>query len=164
MRKMGACRLAAALVATAALLPQGAVAASETTTITVRVEVVSTCTVREATLDFGTYVAGQRSDLTATTVLEVVDCPVGSVRIELDGGGSGNVKKRQMRDGAGNTINYQIFADAGMRTVFGSGRSGRTLKLDARGAGRLDIYARIPGRQVVPEGTYRDMVRVTMSF
>ncbi len=158
-------RLAAAL--TLVLAASGAAtarAASETATLTASVEVVSTCTVSDAELDFGTYVAGQQADLEASAVIEVAECPVASVRIELDGGGSGNVRKRQLRDGQGNTLAYQLYADAGMRTVFGEGRNGRTLQLDAQGAGRVHVYGRIPGGQVVPEGSYSDTVRITMSF
>lgn len=156
--------LAAASLLMAAAFPQQLEAASETGTLSARVEVVSTCTVRDAEIDFGTYVSGQQGDVDATAVIEVADCPVGSVRLELDGGGSGNVRKRQMRSGSGETIDYQIYADSGMRTVFGEGRSGRTLQLDAQGSGRVTVYARIPGGQVVPEGVYTDTVRVTMSF
>ncbi len=46
----------------------------------------------------------------------------------------------------------------------GEGRNGRTLQLDAQGAGRVHVYGRIPGGQVVPEGSYSDTVRITMSF
>lgn len=165
MERMRLRRLAAAasLFAVAAI-PQPLPAASETGTLTARVEVVSTCTVRDAEIDFGTYVSGQQDDVDATAVIEVAECPVGSVRLELDGGGSGNVRKRQMRDGSGHTVDYQIYADSARRTVFGDGRSGRTLQLDAQGSGRVTVYARIPGGQVVPEGVYTDTVRVTMSF
>ncbi len=139
-------------------------AAAETATVSVRVEVVSTCTISDAELDFGTYVAGQSSPLDATATLTVTDCPVRAVRVELDGGGSGNVKNRRMSDGDGNTLAYQIYADAGMRQIVGTGRNGRSLSLGPNNGASLTLYARIPGGQVVPEGVYTDTVRVTMSF
>ncbi len=149
----------------AALAGAGPVrAATESATVSVRVEVVSTCTISDAELDFGTYVAGQSNPLDATATLRVTDCPVGSVRVELDGGGSGNVKNRRLSDGRGNALAYQIYTDPGMRQIAGTGRNGRSLSLGSDNGARLTLYARIPGGQVVPEGTYTDTVQVTMSF
>ncbi len=139
-------------------------AAQVTATVTARVEVVSTCTVSDAELDFGTYVAGQTNSLDATAVLQVSECPVRSVRIELDGGGSGNVRNRRMQDGNGNTLAYQIYSDPGMKQLIGTGRNARSLSVGTNNNASLTLYGRIPGGQVVDEGTYTDTVRVTMSF
>jgi spore coat protein U-like protein len=154
----------AAVLAAVALGAAGgaAHAATRTSSVAVRVEVLpSPCTVSSAALDFGTYTAGQAAALDAQTVISYAACGPGTLRVELDGGRSGDPAARRLGRGA---LAYGLFRDAARSGTFGTGSDAATVSLRAVADGRIVVYGRIPGRQEVAPGTYTDSVTITLSF
>ena len=139
-----------------------AVAGSDTDQLTVTVTVQSSCSLSGGTLDFGQYVSGQDSDLDAVGTINFVNCN-GDLVFGLDGGGSGNVMARQMRSGADH-LNYQIYRNPTRTAVWGTGLEAREVTLLTTQSGSLSVYGRIPKSQTVPDGTYSDVVNITLSF
>ena len=60
-------------------------AGTSTGTLAVSVTVVSACTLRSAQLDFGTYKAGQTTNLDVQSTVDYSNCN-GSLIFEMDGG------------------------------------------------------------------------------
>jgi len=74
---------------------------------------------------------------------------------------------RNMKNGAGETIPYQLYSDSANKTLWGSGsKSGRPLASEA--TGELDsfqVFGLIPKQSKNPKtGTYEDTVAVTVTF
>lgn len=136
-------------------------AGTATATLTVTASVRSGCSVENGSLDFGDYTAGQSGDLLGRGTIRVRNCP-GTVTIELDGGGSGNVMNRQLASGA-DRLNYQLFKDAARQQVWGTGADAHSIQILQSDAS-LEVFGRIPGGQSVPAGTYSDSVTITMTF
>lgn len=139
-------------------------AAGDTGTLDVRVEVQVTCTVTSSSIDFGTYVSGQRDTLLAKGSIGYDDCPASDLLIELDGGQGGDSKTRMMTSTGGSRIAYELYRDEARKAVWRTGKSGQTVSLGERGSGTLPVYGSIPGRQSVPAGVYVDTINVTLSF
>ncbi len=139
-------------------------AAGDSGTLDVRVEVEVTCTVTSSSIDFGTYVSGQRDPLLAEGSIGYDDCPASDLLIELDGGQGGAAKTRMMASGGGERIAYELYKDDARKTVWRTGKAGQTITLTDRGSGTVPVYGSIPGRQSVPAGVYVDTVNITLSF
>lgn len=139
-------------------------AASDQGTLDVHVQVQVTCTVTAGSLDFGTYVSGQRDPLQGEGSIGYDDCPAGDLLVALDSGTNGSRKSRAMRSGAGDRINYQLYRNPERKQVWGTGKSALEVSLDQRGSGRVPVYGTVLGGQSVPAGDYSDTVNVTLSF
>jgi spore coat protein U-like protein len=133
-------------------------------TLEVQVMVEVTCRVLSGSLDFGTYVSGQSAPLLGQGSIGFEDCPAGQLSFALDGGGAGNVAKRQLSDGAGHGLAYQLYRDPARKSVLGAGKSALAFTIDERGSGSVTVYGTVPGRQRVPAGLYTDTVGVTLTF
>ncbi len=160
-RPGSAARLLAAL-AVILVLAQPARSATDTDVLTVTATVLSACSLSGGTLAFGSYTAGQTDDADVDGTINYVNCS-GTLTFALDGGSSGNVNARQMRNGA-NRLNYQIYRNSARNAVWGTGADAQTQILLETRNGSVTVYGRIPARQVVPEGTYTDTVNVTLTF
>jgi spore coat protein U-like protein len=145
---------------TAAPLPVAA--GSDTDQLMVTVTVQSGCRLNGGTLDFGSYNSGQPTDLDAVGIINIVDCN-GDIVISLDGGGSGAVTNRQMRSGD-NRLNYQLYRNPTRTAIWGEGSDAREITLLALQSAPIQVYARIPKSQTVPDGVYTDVVNITLSF
>ncbi|MEK0085426.1 spore coat U domain-containing protein [Benzoatithermus flavus] len=158
--------LARALIVATALLAAGSPAQAGTTTATlgVRVVVQQSCIVSGATLDFGTYSSNQTKDLNGFTQIAFSNCPQGTLRFELDGGVNGSAGVRRLSDGKGSFLSYGLYRDSARTQVFGQGNDARVITLPASGSGKIGVMGRIPGRQLVPAGTYTDTVAILLTF
>ncbi|GBD44100.1 hypothetical protein HRbin40_01583 [bacterium HR40] len=161
MRQSFLCPFAVAL---GFFLASPAMAAITSSQLSVRVEVQTGCTVRDAALDFGTYIAGQSSPVVAQTDILVDNCPVGTVSLHVDGGGSGNVAKRQMTGENGEKLSYQLYQDPNLRTLLGTGRQAMRASLGSSSSVVFTIYGVVAGGQKVSPGLYSDTVVVTLDF
>jgi spore coat protein U-like protein len=141
----------------------GAVAATKTGTFTVTVAVQSACAVTGATLDFGTYTAGQTTDRDLRADIAYSDCGPGTITLELDGGGAADVAARKLRSGT-NVLNYNLYRDSNRTALFGTGTNARTATLTGVSSGIFSVFGRIPKSQAVPVGTYTDTVNITLTF
>ncbi len=137
-------------------------AGTDTGTLTVSVTVMSACSLSSGLLDFGTYTAGQVTDLTSQGTIGYSNCS-GNLSFELDGGQSGNINGRQMQLGT-NRINYQLYRNSARTNLFGAGVSARALAPTSIQSGTIIVYGRIPKGQLVEHGAYSDLVNITLSF
>jgi spore coat protein U-like protein len=146
----------------AALVPPFAKAGTDTDQLTVTATVLSSCSLSGGTLNFGQYISGQQTDLDVTGTINYVNCS-GNLTFALDGGGSGSVNARQTSSGA-NRLNYQIYRNPTRSAVWGSGADAQAVTLLATQSGTVSVHGRIPKNQVVPDGTYTDVVNITLTF
>lgn len=156
----------ATIVAAMALLALAGLARADTanSTLNVRVLVQSGCTLSSSTLDFGTYSSGQAADLNGFTQIAFSSCPQGRLRFELDGGANGTAGGRRLADGRGSFLSYALYRDSARTLPFGQGSDARAVTLPTPGSGRVSVYGRIPGNQLVAPGTYTDTVVVVLTF
>lgn len=162
VRAMSAARFLLAVAATTAFA-QPTRAGIDTDVLTVTATVLSACSLSGgASLNFGTYTTGQPSNSDVNGTINFVNCS-GTLTFALDGGSSGNVNARQMRNGA-SILNYQLYRNPPRTAIWGLGADAQVhLQLGGQ-SGSVTVYGRIPGGQVVPEGTYTDTVNVTLTF
>ena len=146
----------------AALFAGAAYAATETGTLSVTATVQNGCALDGGSINFGAYTAGQNVALDAVGQIDFVNCN-GTIRIELDGGGSANVNGRQLRSGA-NRLNYQLYKTSTRSDIWGTGTSAQSMQILSPQSGSMSVYGRIPGGQTVPSGAYTDTVNITMTF
>lgn len=135
-----------------------------TGTLTVQVNVQPGCAISGSALDFGTYTAGQASDLLASTVIEYSNCLAGQLTVEFDGGSSGTTTDRRMSNGDDDELSYALYSDAARTGNLGQGSEAKVIDLTTAGSGSFSIYGSIPGSQLVPAGTYTDTVNITITF
>ncbi len=142
----------------------GAEAGTATATLSARVQVEASCRVGDLTLDFGQYRSGQNSPAVTQGRIQITQCAVGSVKVELDGGGSGQIAARKLSGPNGATLNYQLYKDSAKTKVFGRGAKGRTVTIGSSGSASVLVVGRIPAGQTVAPGTYTDTVHITVTF
>lgn len=148
------------LAAAAALAPVHA--GTDTDQLTVTATVQSGCSLSGGTLNFGSYISGQQTDLDVTGTINYVNC-TGNLTFTLDGGSNGSVSARQMRSGA-NRLNYQIYRNSSRSAVWGTGSDAHGVILLTPQSGSVQVYGRIARQQTVPDGVYSDVVNITLSF
>jgi spore coat protein U-like protein len=134
----------------------------------VRIEIVASCAVSAADLDFGAYASNQSTPVQGQTSIQLL-CGSGTVaELSLDAGSGpgGNTNRRKMeQEGGRDQLDYDLFQDPG-RTIHWGDRSGSdTLEVTATGTQQaVPIYGQIPGGQRVRDGIYSDMITVTVHF
>ncbi|MCL6609822.1 MAG: spore coat U domain-containing protein [Geminicoccaceae bacterium] len=155
--------IAVALLAAAALEARPAVGSTDTGTLTVTATVNSNCSLSGGTLAFGTYTAGQTSDLDVQGAINYVNCPAGTLVFELDNGANASGSQRRMRSG-NNFLNYEIFRTSTRNSQWRTGADAVQVQLLQPGNGSVPVYGRIPAGQAVPPGNYSDTVTITLRF
>ena len=117
--------------------------------------------------DFGNYNPVSGADVDASSTIDVTCTPSASYTVELNAGATvgGVISARLMTDGS-NTLEYNLYTDAGRTTVWGDGTAS---SVTAAGTGSgaqqsLTVYGRIPASQSVPAGSYSDTVTATINF
>lgn len=155
--------IAAVLVAAALLGGRPAVGATDTGTLTVTATVTSNCALSGGTLAFGTYVSGQTTNLDVQGSINYVNCPVGTLTLELDNGANASGSQRRMKSG-NNFLNYEIYKTSARSSAWRTGADAVQLQLLQAGSGSVPVYGRIPAGQSVPPGSYTDTVTITLTF
>jgi spore coat protein U-like protein len=158
------------------LLARGAAeAATATTNMTVQMTVAASCTVSATTLDFGTQtLVNIGANIDATSTLTVT-CSTGApyniaMNAGANDGGTGITARKMLIGGGGTeTLNYQIYRDAGRTNVWGFTTGGGTPDVvtgTGNGAGQsVTVYGRVPaGQNGVKIGTYTDTITVTVNY
>jgi spore coat protein U-like protein len=134
----------------------------------VRIELVGFCNVSASDLDFGAYASNQITSVQSQTVIQL-QCSadtVAEIRLDAGSGPGGNTKNRRMEmDSGTDRLDYGLFQDPG-RTIHWGDRSGSdTLEVVTTGLPQpIPVYGRIPERQRVREGIYRDTITVHVFF
>jgi spore coat protein U-like protein len=152
------------LAAAAIVVGSTSVLAQETDTLTVQVTVQEACSIAGTTIDFGTYTAGQQAALNAQGNISYNNCAAGTLTIALDGGGDGNVARRVLAHGGGDTLHYQLYRHSARSQVWGIGEQAQQIVLLEPQSGSVPVYGSIPAGQNVPGGAYTDTVNITLTF
>jgi spore coat protein U-like protein len=134
----------------------------------VRIEIVASCAVSAADLNFGAYASNSQTPVQGQTVIQLL-CGAGTVaELSLDAGSGpgGSTSRRRMEQDAGkDRLDYDLFQDPS-RTIHWGDRSGvDTLEVQTTGAPMtIPVYGQIPGGQRAREGTYSDTITVRVVY
>jgi len=145
-------------------------AATKTDTFQVTVNVPQNCLVTATDLDFGTYTPGG-GDVTSTSSISV-SCTAGlGYEVNLNGGLGASVSPRTMIGTLGGSLDYNLYTDAGLTTIWGD-NTGGTGHQTGTGTGlgnsvAYTVYGEIPDSGTnlnSAEGTYADTVTVSVIY
>jgi spore coat protein U-like protein len=144
----------------------GGTAAAQTYngTVGISAEVLASCTIGAASLDFGQYTSGQTADLDVQGIVNYSGCTAGLMEVEFDAGLLGDTTSRQMADGTGNMLRYQIFQTSARNRIWGEASQSQTIAVPSTGDHEVVIHGRVMGGQNVPAGSYTDTVAVAFVF
>ena len=157
------------VMAVACLLPTAELgfAATATTTFTVQITLVNTCTIASATtLNFGASVGTLTASVPGTSTLTVNCTTSAPFNIGLDaGGGSGATVAARKMTFSSNTVTYSLYSDSGHSTVWGNTIGTDTVSSTGTGANQpFTIYGLVPAQSTPPAGTYTDTINVTVTY
>ena len=161
MKRRLALSLLTAATLALALAAGPARAGSDTNTLTVQANVLGTCTIDPATLDFGDYDPAAVKDVSANIT---VNCTYGTSHwIGLDLGTNGD---RTMAGGTSEFLTYELYRDALRTETWDDADPGVTSPAGTPGlaAYTATVYGRIPANQLVSTGAYADSVTMTVNF
>lgn len=156
--------LTAACLLLSAELPQ---AATTTSTFTVSITLVATCTINSAsTLNFGNSVGVLSANVDQTSTLSVTCSNTTPYNIGFDAGtaSGATVTTRKMTSGA-NTVSYALYSDTGRTTNWGNTVGTDTVAATGNGAAQsYTVYGRVPTQTTPAPGTYTDTITVTVTY
>jgi spore coat protein U-like protein len=149
-------------------LSNPAAAATDTTTFTVTANIVADCNLAATNLGFGAYdpASGTAVDQTSGVTVYCSNGQAYTLALNV-GTGGGTFATRTMASG-GNTLNYNLYTNAGRTTIWGDG-TGSTSTVGGTGAGLLvgqahTVYGRLPAGQDSAIGSYTTTITVTVTF
>jgi spore coat protein U-like protein len=160
----GAAVLAASFLAASRHVAE---AATATTTMTVQVSIVATCTINSAsTLNFGNSIGVLSANVDQQSTIQVTCTNTTPYNVGLNAGtGTGaTVATRKLTSGA-NTINYTLYSNSGRTTVWGNTIGADTVAATGNGAAQsYTVYGRIPPQTTPAPGSYTDTITVTVTY
>jgi len=165
--RYGACAMGAAILAGVAV-PQGAMAATASSTMSVTATVTANCTVSTSALAFGNVdtISGSNFDSTGGLSIRCTNGTPWSAAAGVGSGSGASYANRRMTSGA-NLLNYNIYTAAARTIVWGNGTAG-TSPIAGTGTGAVQavtVYGRVgSGQTSVPAGAYADTVAVTVTY
>ncbi len=130
------------------------------------------CTLSTTGIAFGVYnpAATVAKDVTGTITLRCdILSGLGGYQITLSQGTSGGYGSRRLRSST-DQLAYQLYVDAARTAIWGNGSSNTSFITSIvpiallGGAVDVPVYARIPARQSVAQGSYSDTIIVTVSY
>ncbi len=131
-----------------------------------RVNVERVCQVSATDINLGTYFATTTSPTTRPGTITIQCTPniMGSISAN-PGTGSSSYTNRVLSSGS-NTINYNLYTNAGLTTIFGDGTGGsQSISGTTTGGTQItNYYASIPPGQFDPVGTYSSNVVLTLNI
>ncbi len=128
------------------------------------------CTASTTAVSFGTYDTLSPANDDSTGMV-LANCTAGerNLVVSINGGSSGSIAARTLRNGAV-ILNYNLYTTAARNIIFGDGITGSTVLMNfVNSAGGVrhynaTVYGRIPPLQPVGTGLYTDTVTVTVTF
>jgi spore coat protein U-like protein len=134
----------------------------------VRMEIVASCSVSAADLNFGAYSPRSQTPLQGQTTIELVCGGPVTAEVSLDqgsGAGATTTNRRMEQDTGTDRLDYDLYQDPA-RTVHWGDRSGRdTLEVQMTGVTlSIPVYGQVPGGQRARDGTYSDTVTVRVTY
>ena len=135
---------------------------------------LQSCSVSATALPFGSYDPSSAAarDSTGTVTVTCTATLVGisaSWDILLSTGSSGSFSPRRLFSG-GNSMQYNLYTNAGRTQVWGDATGGTVMMSDSQlvvvGTNQYSytVYGRIPALQDLPPGTYTDTITVTVNY
>lgn len=129
------------------------------------------CNVLGVNLPFGPYdpLSPAGTAVSATITVTCDQSPAPTVTIMIGPSVvSGSMTPRQMRlVGGSDVLNYNLYVDAQLSTVWGDGTGGTAVRSDRVQKNKpwtATVYGRVPGSQDVTVGTYSDSISITINF
>lgn len=156
----------ACLLLSPTLIPAAADAATATTTMPVTMTITAGCTVSATAVAFGTQ-STLSSATTATGTLSVTCTNTTPYNVGLDtGSGAGaTIAVRKMTGPASAIINYGLYQNAALTTVFGNTVGTNTVAGTGIGTAQtITVYGEVPAQASPAPGSYADVVNVTVTF
>ncbi len=149
-------------VMTAASNP--ALAATETTNLSVTATVADTCSIEATTLNFSAINLGAHTDDVAPAVISVA-CSASKplLTVVIGGGANENAGQRRMSDGAGAFVPYQLFANVNRLSPIPIGTGVGIGSFATAQENTVSIYGRVPAG-TYKAGTYNDVISVTVNY
>jgi len=126
------------------------------------------CTISATSVNFGSYNVFNASATDSTGTL-TINCNGGAhnIVVTLSKGASATFNPRKMTKGA-ETLDYNLFRDAGRSNIWGDGTSGTSTYTDANPPNNTDVvltvYGRVVAGQDVTAGAYSDTVSAVINF
>ena len=129
------------------------------------------CNVSVGPLSFGPYDPLSPAGATTSGVISV-SCnqtppPVVTIQIGPSAVSGGFFPRRMQRAGGSETLDYNLYVDAGLGAVWGDGTAGtatQSSRVTQNKAWNVTIYGSMPGLQDVPPGDYTDSIGITINF
>lgn len=163
----GIIKLNTILISTLLIFSTTIYSETETASFTVSATVTDTCqNLTASNISFGTYNPLSSSNTDVTGSIAITCTNNTSYSIALSAGNSGSFSARQLNDGGSNNLNYNLYTSSGYSTVWGDG-TGSSSTVNQTGTGSSDsttVYARLPGSQSIPNGSYSDTINVTVTY
>jgi spore coat protein U-like protein len=133
-----------------------------TTNLSVTADVQNACRISTGpgTVNFGSYDPTAISDNTAGTTSFQYQCTQGTTNYVYI------TRTNVMTDGSGNNLNYSLYSDAGMTTVFPKQKSEVTSPPTSSNNSpvTVNIYGKIAAQQNVPAGSYSETDTITVEW
>lgn len=129
------------------------------------------CNVLGVNLSFGPYdplsPAGTAVSGTITVACDQSPAPTATIMIGPSLV-SGSMNPRRMRlVGGTDVLDYNLYVDAQLGTVWGDGMGGTAVRSDRVQKSKpwtVTVYGRVPGSQDVTVGNYSDSIAITINF
>lgn len=160
--------VASTSLALAILLAGAAQAATTGGNLNIQATVVDTCSVTDASLDFGTVDPAAGTTVPATTTIDVT-CNLGtgySVGLN-DGANASSGARRLKRGSATEYLGYELYQDPTATTRFGDAvEAERVTELTGLGIlpNVIPVYGQIAAGQAASAGVYSDVVQITVYY
>jgi spore coat protein U-like protein len=162
-------KLIASVLAAATLAIGNAGATTATSSLTVQVTIVNSCTVTTPTLNFGAAVNSLIAAISVSVTGNVTCTGTSPVTVSFSTG-AGTYVQRKMTNGAP-FVNYNIYKEAGHINVLGDG-TGATVTIPLTPSGgnvvaandQFGIFGQTNAGQAVANGTYTDTITATVTF
>jgi spore coat protein U-like protein len=139
-----------------------------TATIPVSATVVDSCSVSATALSFGNYnpLSANAVDTSGTVTALCTISTAFAISLNEGLGPGASVSSRKLSLGDGVAIDYAIYSDPSLTTVWGDGTNGTSVQTGVgNGAGQdFSLYGRLPGAQLAAVGVYSDTITVTISY
>lgn len=129
-----------------------------------------TCTMTVSGISFGSYDPFHKADNKSNGSVKVIcNSYSGTYQIAVNAGlySTGDFA-RQLSQGTGLYLSYQIYADSARTTVWGDGTSGTVTASYTCSGGKCKntqkAYGDIPKEQLATPGSYEDTIIVTLTY
>jgi spore coat protein U-like protein len=151
-------------------------AGTATGSFTVMATVQTVCQMSASAINFGTYIPGNGTTLTANSSISI-QCTSGTVAptLALNAGSSGGTMAQRLMLGPGGaTLQYNLYTSSNYGTVFGDGTGGSSTEAVTTGTAsfttpvQVTVYGRFldsaANRLSAKAGSYTDTVTATLTY